>query len=167
MRRHRKTPLCPTISYFVPMNSTLWNIRPACQDDIPAMHAIAVSGFANPWAERMLADELAQDCVLALAAISPQNVLVGYLFLSAALDEAQLRSLAVSPRHRRCGVARQLLNHAWTWARKRNARSVFLEVREDNDSALTLYKTVNFTECGRRRGYYPGGVDALVMKREL
>jgi ribosomal-protein-alanine N-acetyltransferase len=46
-----------------------------------------------------------------------------------------------------------------------------LEVAADNGAALRLYRRTNFTQAGRRKGYYarPGGekVDALVLARAL
>ena len=53
-------------------------------------------------------------------------------------------------------------------ARERGAQEMFLEVRVDNDSAISLYLDEGFVEVGRRRGYYDRGrVDAVVMRREL
>jgi ribosomal protein S18 acetylase RimI-like enzyme len=57
-----------------------------------------------------------------------------------------------------------LLDHA----QQRGVRSVFLEVRADNDAAIALYDSEGFQTIDRRVGYYqPDGVDALVMRKEL
>ena len=46
--------------------------------------------------------------------------------------------------------------------------SVFLEVRESNHAARTLYASRAFQGIGRRRGYYRVPMeDALLLKREL
>ena len=45
---------------------------------------------------------------------------------------------------------------------------MFLEVRVDNDAAITLYRSEGFTTLGRRKGYYDHGrVDAEVLRRAL
>ena len=41
---------------------------------------------------------------------------------------------------------------------------MFLEVRADNPVARSLYDSLGFDEIGIRKGYYPGGVDAVVMR---
>jgi ribosomal-protein-alanine N-acetyltransferase len=42
-----------------------------------------------------------------------------------------------------------------------------LEVRPGNASALALYRRFGFAEIGRRRAYYHGKEDAIVMARDL
>ena len=49
----------------------------------------------------------------------------------------------------------------------RGAERVILEVRADNDAARALYAGAGFTTLQTRRGYYPGGVDALVLALDL
>ena len=51
--------------------------------------------------------------------------------------------------------------------RQRGAEEVFLEVRADNDSAQNLYRSLGFEQLAVRKGYYKGGVDALVMRLAL
>lgn len=47
-------------------------------------------------------------------------------------------------------------------------KSIFLEVRCDNEPAKKLYEKHGFSEVGRRRNYYTEPVcDALIYKAEL
>lgn len=73
-------------------------------------------------------------------------------------------NLATHPRARRRGVARGLLRRLVAEARAWGASRVFLEVRELNQAAQTLYASEGFEVVGRRRRYYNDtGEDALVM----
>jgi ribosomal-protein-alanine N-acetyltransferase len=48
----------------------------------------------------------------------------------------------------------------------RGVRTAFLEVRESNAAALSLYKSRGFSEIGRRSKYYRRPVeDALVLRK--
>ncbi len=51
------------------------------------------------------------------------------------------------------------------------ARTVFLEVDENNEPALRLYHRAGFREVSRRPNYYPGAegkaAAALVLRRDL
>ena len=95
------------------------------------------------------------------------DVVGGMLLARVAADEAEILTLAVAPPARRQGRAAALLAAAAARARDAGARAMFLEVATDNAPALALYSTAGFVEVGRRRHYYKGGSDALVLRLEL
>ena len=82
-------------------------------------------------------------------------------------DEAEVLTLAVEPAAQRAGIGRALLNQALATARLRGAVAMFLEVSSTNVAARALYAGVDFVQVGSRRGYYPEGGDALVLRRSL
>ena len=74
--------------------------------------------------------------------------------------------VGVDPAHRRRGVARMLLEPLVRAADERDSQ-MFLEVRTDNEAALTLYESYGFTRLAVRRKYYPvSGADAYTMIRK-
>jgi len=91
----------------------------------------------------------------------------GMILARVAADEAEVLTLAVDPASRRHGVGRALLRQALETARERDASAIFLEVAADNTPAQALYAAEDFTIIGRRPGYYPGGGDALLLRRPL
>ena len=97
----------------------------------------------------------------------------GLAIARVAADEAELLALGVHPRHRRRGLGDALLRAACATALAAGASKMFLEVAADNESALQLYHSLGFSECGFRRGYYAKRSDAidartaLVMHRQL
>jgi ribosomal-protein-alanine N-acetyltransferase len=63
------------------------------------------------------------------------------------------------------GLGARLLIDALDAAIEAELRSVLLEVRPSNSSALALYERFGFRQTGRRAGYYQDdGEDALVME---
>lgn len=80
-------------------------------------------------------------------------------------DEAEIIMLATHPDHRRQGLARDALHLFLREAEARGATEAFLDVAADNAQALALYIGAGFRRVGRRAGYYPGGVDALLLRR--
>jgi ribosomal-protein-alanine N-acetyltransferase len=56
-------------------------------------------------------------------------------------------------------------------ARRGDAKRIFLEVAEDNEAALALYRKLGFQEVGRRKRYYARRdgepADALTMALTL
>jgi ribosomal-protein-alanine N-acetyltransferase len=91
----------------------------------------------------------------------------GMILARTVADEAEVLTLAVDPAVQRQGVGRALLHRGLATARERGAQAIFLEVAADNAAAQALYCATGFTVVGRRPDYYPGGGDAVVLRRPL
>ena len=119
----------------------------------------------EPWTERLFWSELGQlDTRHYLVALAEEE-LVGYAGLCDYPDEAFVQTLAVAPAAQGRGVGALLLEALLQEAARRGQRTVSLEVRADNAAAQRLYERHGFSRTGVRRGYYAGGVDALVLTR--
>lgn len=119
----------------------------------------------QPWSERLFWSELGQlDSRHYLVALDGGRV-VGYAGLCDYPDEAFVQTLAVAPGAQGWGLGSRLLTALLEEAVRRGQRAVSLEVRADNDAAQRLYARHGFARMGVRRGYYPGGVDGLVLTR--
>jgi ribosomal-protein-alanine N-acetyltransferase len=80
-------------------------------------------------------------------------------------DEWEIENLAVAGPARRRGLGSRLVGELLDRARRRRARSVFLEVRESNQAARMLYQKWAFLPAGRRKAYYCDPVeDALLFQ---
>ena len=131
---------------------------------IPAttLHASAMAAIhagAFPPGERW--DEATFACLLqtpgALGLLDPRG---GLVLTRHAGGEAEILTVGVLPGSRRQGVARDLLRAALAGL----SGPAFLEGAAGNTAALGLYGALGFVECGRRRGYYGAGRDALVLR---
>jgi ribosomal-protein-alanine N-acetyltransferase len=81
--------------------------------------------------------------------------------------ECEILSVGVVPGRRRGGIGAMLLSALVEEAARRRARTMFLEVAEDNSAARALYAASGFVQIGRRTNYYrraSGLVDALVLR---
>ena len=117
----------------------------------------------EPWSERLFWSELGQlDTRHYVVALSGADV-VGYAGLCDYPDEAWVQTIAVAAPAQGTGLGSRLLVELLEEAARRRQRVVSLEVRADNLPAQRLYERHGFTRTGVRRGYYPGGIDALVL----
>lgn len=94
----------------------------------------------------------------------------GFVLVRTVADEAEILTIAVLPEFRGQGIGRLLVERASDLAASAGARSLFLEVAEDNRAARALYRAAGFVIAGHRRGYYRRAgraVDALVLQRPL
>jgi ribosomal-protein-alanine N-acetyltransferase len=138
------------------------------EEDLEAVLAIENAIYSHPWTRGNFTDSLraGYDC----RTWRQDGELVGYFILMAAAGEAHLLNLSIAARHQRSGHGRALLREATELARRRGARSVFLEVRPSNLAAQALYTRFGFRRIAVRRGYYPahsGREDALVLTLPL
>ncbi len=72
---------------------------------------------------------------------------------------AMIANVATHPDYRRHGIGRSLTEQAMTTARQKGARDLWLQVRDDNPTAINIYADLGFAERARRTTYYsrPGG----------
>jgi [ribosomal protein S18]-alanine N-acetyltransferase len=76
-------------------------------------------------------------------------------------------TIDVIPAARRSGVGSLLLRAAENRMRESGSKAVGLETAVDNLSALSFYKRHGYSVIGTKPRYYPNGVDALVLQKEL
>ncbi len=75
--------------------------------------------------------------------------------------EAEILNLAVERDSRRRGIARALIQTFLI----EFPMAVFLELRESNLAALSLYKSIGFQQVSRRPGYYDFPTDAAIVMK--
>jgi ribosomal-protein-alanine N-acetyltransferase len=92
-----------------------------------------------------------------------QNEVASFLTYRKNKFEFEIMALATVPQNRKQGLQTQLLSRLLTEA-KINNLEVWLEVHEQNSSAIELYKKNKFSSVGRRAKYYQDGADALLLK---
>lgn len=92
----------------------------------------------------------------------------GYGGFSLAADEAEILTVAVLPEMRRRGFARLLMERMMQDAAAGGAAVMFLDVRQSNEGAQALYRSIGFAETGVRRNYYTKPrEDAVLMQIPL
>ena len=136
--------------------------------DLNAIERIERESYPTPWSRSMFAGELAKPSSLSLGAFEPDGgPLVGYLVISRYVDAWHVMNVAVTPSHRRRGIARALLERLFEVTSNDERRGYTLEVRVSNEGAIKLYETLGFVSRGVRRGYYTDNrEDALIMWRD-
>lgn len=145
---------------------------PADADRIAEIHG---SSFPARWSADDFATLLNAQGVLCLVlrekGIFGTKRLSGFILTRTAADEAEILTLAVAPRARGKGYGRLLVEEAMRRLFRSRVLSLFLEVADNNQAALGLYRSLGFKEVGQRPHYYSerGGTSrtALVMRVQL
>ena len=91
-------------------------------------------------------------------------VLCGYAGIAMGID-ADVMTMGVLPDFRGRGLGRVLMDALIDVARRWGSERVFLEVRESNAAAISLYENSGFEVVGRTKGYFRNPrEDALNMR---
>lgn len=138
-------------------------------DRVAALHG---ESFQVAWSSDEFAAFLATETVFGFAvrfAGRPGRAPDGFILARRAAGEAEILTVAVARSRRGLGLGRALIDAVLRQLHAERVESVFLEVDENNQWAIQLYRRVGFRQVGQRSGYYRqfGGAGALVMRLDL
>jgi ribosomal protein S18 acetylase RimI-like enzyme/glycosyltransferase involved in cell wall biosynthesis len=138
------------------LTGTALEIRDATPADLPMIAAIQFgSQEASQWPPESY---LEHQCIVA----DERGLVRGFLVArDTAPDEHEILNVAVAPSARRTGIGRILLETA-LYSRR---GEWFLEVRESNRAAISLYESVGFSLSGRRENYYHDPDEAAIVMK--
>jgi ribosomal-protein-alanine N-acetyltransferase len=144
-------------------------VRACTDDDLAAVYAIQLKcPQAAQWREEDYLHLLRHPLGSVVVAEVGDGRVAGFAAFHRVLDEAELRNIAVDHSHRRKGIARALLEAGVRALQESGVRRIFLEVRDSNLPALTLYEAAGFRLLNTRRAYYQDPVeDAQMMVLEI
>lgn len=137
-------------------------IRIATIDDLDVIADIDAVSFAqDAWPTERFEQDLTSTHRVTFIADD------GFALISIVADIIDLERIAVRPHARRLKIATALINAVIDYANDAHAERIILEVAENNEGAHAFYTQMGFTEITRRLGYYPGGINAVVMTKEV
>ncbi|WP_162045643.1 ribosomal protein S18-alanine N-acetyltransferase [Vibrio taketomensis] len=137
---------------------------PMAQSHLDDVWAIEQQAHSHPWAESMIRD-LGSRGACHHVLLEDEQV-VGYFYAQNIVGEVTLLNIAIAPEHQGKGFGKALLDHFLDTCEQAKAESAWLEVRESNHKAFSLYEVAGFNEVDRRKNYYPttsGKEDAIIM----
>lgn len=142
------------------------SVRDATAADMDALLALEAACFAeDPWSRHMLTEELTRAGGI-FRVLEDAGAVVGMAIGWRVLDELHVLHVGVSPRARRRGFGRTLMEDLEAHARP-HANVAWLEVRSDNAGAIGLYAGMDYRGVAVRPRYYDDGGDALVLRKRL
>ena len=126
------------------------------------MAQIEQEAFDQPWSERMFIPEVEYENAYYLVGVRGDEVIC-YGGFHKVLDEAHITNIAVRADSRGRGIGTLLMSELISRARMLGVKYMTLEVRDNNENAIKLYKSFGFTVEGIRKKYYNNVHDALIM----
>ena len=94
--------------------------------------------------------------------------IAGFVIFNVAAGVAEIYNIAVEAASARLGIGSRLMRATIDECVLRSAKTITLEVRKSNRSAINFYYRFNFQVVGERKSYYSNPVeDAFVMEMTL
>jgi ribosomal-protein-alanine N-acetyltransferase len=143
-------------------------IRRATPADIDAIVAIEKDSFIDPWEQPVFLEALTYYPTTYFVAVC-DGAIVG--FVVGGLEDTgeniygHLCNLGVSPRYRRRGIGKLLVNRVEHQFALELATGVQLEVRLSNATAQRFYRRLGYRNVFGIEHYYANGEDAIVMMK--
>ncbi len=137
--------------------------------DLEPIMAIEQNAYDFPWTIGIMSDCLktrAYECYVYEVA----GEIKAYIIFHCVLDEVHLLNICVSPEYQKCGFGQAIITWLIDFSANNSSKTIYLEVRSSNNSAINLYNKLGFNEIGIRPNYYPakkGKEDALLFAYEL
>ena len=137
-------------------------IRIGSLADLNSIFNIENTAFlTDPWSIKMIKLEFFNNSLNKSYVLESNGKIVGYAFITIIKFEIHLNRIAIDPNYQQKGFGLQLLNKILEQNSKN--KSVFLELKYSNISALKLYRKVGFKKYNIRKNYYSNNDDALLM----
>jgi ribosomal-protein-alanine N-acetyltransferase len=138
-------------------------IRPASSDDLSMILAIENLTNQIPWTKEQFISsvEVGHYSVV----LESQEGVLGFAIYSPIVPESHLLNIAIAPKHQGHGLGRKLLQKVIMQNKILGVKSITLEVRVSNNSAISLYESEGFAKDAIRPNYYSGDPkeDAVLM----
>jgi len=142
-------------------------IARAQKGDVADLHALETACFSETWSQTSLATLLENPDYLVLLERSESHQPLAYLIGWQTGADVELARIGVAPEARGQGKSGRILRAALEIWRAGGAGNVWLEVRQSNQLARSLYESRGFQTVGKRPNYYADGETALVLRLKL
>ena len=141
-------------------------IEKMTKEHLEQIKGILEEQFDEFWNASVLDKELENPLSEYLVAIYEEEV-VGYVGLWQPIDEGHITNIVTKKDKRGNYIGTRMLEEIIKLAKNKCLNCVTLEVNENNESAIKLYKKYNFKEIGKRKKYYNNIDDAIIMTLDL
>ena len=144
-------------------------IRKASDNDIIELLKLEQSGFGSDSFKKSQLQRLVSNSTSTILIDEESDKIVGSIIILHRIKckNDRIYSLVVLPEFRGKGVANKLIASAESLAKSKGKSAITLEVREDNPSALSLYKKLGFEEFSRLPNYYHDKSQAIHMIKAI
>lgn len=141
--------------------------------DVPQVYEISQKSNLSYWSVEDYRAELKIEDAICLVAKDQTDIICGFAVMRLIRQTnnsnyLEINNIAVEEKYRNKGIGSNILLEIDKICRNNNLAKIFLEVRESNTNAISLYLKNGFRKSGRRKRFYSKPTeDALTMIKDL
>jgi [ribosomal protein S18]-alanine N-acetyltransferase len=140
---------------------------------IPDLIRISLETGITQWTAQNFLDEIALPESILIRAISEEGETIGFVVGRTVPGDregennAEIYNIAVLEEFSRTGTGQALMDEFLIKAAQANVSSVWLEVRESNERAISFYKRNGFKDVTVRPNFYSDPIEAAICMKFL
>ena len=140
-------------------------LKELSKEDVNDLVKLEKELFKNPYSEELLLRELKTPFSCGIVAKRGEET-VGYCLFWIVSGQCEIHRIGVKREFQGKGIGSLLIKAVIDLCKRGGISEVLLEVSEENERALNLYRKFGFFEEGIRKNYY-GSENAILMKLKL
>ena len=137
--------------------------------DIDFVMALEHEIYTVPWARQIFMG--CQHSGYFSWVLEYSNEIIGYIVVALEKHECQVLNIAIAPNWQSNGLGQFLFNEMLKQVQHQHGiTECVLEVKNSNEKAKNLYRSLGFNIVGKRKSYYPtprGREDALLLRLKI
>lgn len=140
-----------------------YKIVPMTLFDLDSISEQIDSDFETFWSYSMFQKELENPDNFYLVVKDENDMILGFGGVWQSVEDMHITCIVTHKNFRKKGIGSLILEKLIQIAKQKHMNSITLEVRESNSIAQALYLKYAFQIVGRRKKYYQGIEDAMIM----
>lgn len=139
--------------------------RIASIDDAEKIFEIDNSYMFEKYSLKQISDFFNIDYYRVIVACESSKI-VGYICFSVIYDECNLIKIVVDKNYRKLSIGKNLVDYMKSICKELDVNTIYLEVREDNNGAISFYEKLGFQLKNVRPNYY-GDINAKIYEYKI
>lgn len=118
------------------------------------------TSFVTEFYSQLQLIEMLSNPNYVIKVVKENNIFCGYIIIYKNIDFDEIYKICVLEQFKRKGFGSALIEYSKNICQNK----LFLEVRASNETAIQFYLSNGFKINGKRKGYYSGDEDAILME---
>lgn len=137
-------------------------IKKISKNDLDQLVNISLERFKNEsWSNEQYSEAYNDNNYVFLGCFDNEKLL-SFLVANESTDDVNILMLATSENNKNNGYAKSLIEYLQSYVKKQS-KTLSLEVKENNLTAINLYTKLEFKVVYVRKHYYKDGQNAIIM----